>query len=300
LVDHPIVHINSKNELAFSIGNSLYSGTVKGELPSIEDTDISQVIIARAIKGYGVNPEKNITLKHLCTKGVTELWSYFKLADKGITELTNSLADHQPATKEEIKHQIFPIHKTKIRDIILTYCGWIPDIGNRNDLFNDIDGYRRLALAAFHLDFSAADAIAVKLMNEGNKSTQLVVIRGLIKDLLNNKKACSVDFFRDATDPYMQLLLAFISLYALANINSNKDTIKEVLHAGYISLLDRIGFIARFFDEEEIKEEVKLMLESTIEKGLIEGVIITGLTKEVWSLIIVGITSTPSLFRSYC
>jgi hypothetical protein len=58
--------------------------------------------------------------------------------------------------------------------------------------------------------------------------------------------------------------------------------------------------VTRFFDREEIREEVRLILNNAIRNGLVEGVIITGLTEEVKSLIIVGITNTTSLFRSYC
>lgn len=85
----------------------------------------------------------------------------------------------------------------------------------------------------------------------------------------------------------MQLILTFnfylpLSLCKTLLLNiSNKNLIKEVLHTRKLSLLDHIGFIVRFFDKEEIIQEVKFLLQNAIQEGVIEGLILTGLTRDV-------------------
>lgn len=235
--------MNSKNEVAFSIGSSLYCGTLPNGSEDSESRiaeDMWQTMTARAHRGYGVDAEKNADMDELCTREVNELWKFVKLASsvppasshpsplKGVAELVTALTVHESKAREEVKSEVFPTYGGKIRDIIITCCDWVADIDKKDEVAGLIDrtsGYKKIALAAFHLNFPIVDAVISKLVEEGDASTQLAVIKGATKDLQKNAETIKGDrhrdfytkFSKDAADPYLQLLFAFISSYTFRN-----------------------------------------------------------------------------------
>lgn len=61
--------------------------------------------------------------------------------------------------------------------------------------------------------------------------------------------------------------------------NSNKELIKTIFKENSTILLtDKIAFMARFFENEEILPELEIYLKNCVQDGLIEGIILAGFT----------------------
>jgi len=171
-----------------------------------------------------------------------------------------------------------PTYFSSNRGAALRVCGWGAD--NLDDFLTSLEKKgqyeRATAIAVFHLDVRRAISSLQRAVAEGGDPTlNLVAIAlsgyggggGLWKE------TC-LTLQEQFKHPYLRACFSFLC--------SENNSLTNVLYhyKNDVSLSDRIAFACRFLSDEELMTYVEHMSEHVIETGDLEGIILTGLSKE--------------------
>jgi len=182
-----------------------------------------------------------------------------------------------------------PAFKGPQRKVALQLCGWGFD-SPKNDLASQLTGLeisgfteRAASLAIFHLDLRRAIKSLSSSPAEHLKLVSLA-LAGYTEDSRTNPlwKESVAALTAQFQHPYLKAIFTFLT-------SANPFS---VLDNDGLSLSDRVGFACRFLDDRELPLYIKKLTDEYTRSGNVEGILLTGLTKEGIDLFEVYIDST--------
>jgi hypothetical protein len=226
-----------------------------------------------------------IDLKYLGVKAIWEnkLTMYDqRLIDPDATTSERIFAD---AVKEICENKEFPpfsgVEDTRFpanRQLCLSLCGWnLTRVGLRERCSVLVDNkqfYKAIVLAVFQ----GYKDVALDLLKETIQRNQLhnIGLGAVIAcDSVNEDQRHMCSWMADVTDePYLKGLLAYF-------ISGDWRSVVEMTQ---LSLADRVGVALKYLPDEQLTLFLKLAAVKCVNKGSIEGLLLTGLTERAMDL----------------
>ncbi|GCB73167.1 GATOR2 complex protein MIOS isoform X1 [Scyliorhinus torazame] len=293
--------------LMWACGRHLYNCSEEGEARSGEK-DVATKMRQRAISRYGLDTEQ-VWRNHLLAGDddpqLKSLWytlhfmkQYAEDAEQksvnkvplvyaGIKTIVKSSAERKT---ESYKHgwtgsdrqTDFIRYQSEERCLALQLCGWIqkgPDIDVGPFLTSLEQGEeweRAAAVALFNLDIRRAIEILNKGAALGKGDLNLNVVAMALSGYTDEKNSlwremCS-SLRLQLNNPYLCVMFAFLT--------SEPGSYDCVLYESSVAVRDRVAFANMFLNDTQILRYIDKLTNEMKEAGNLEGILLTGLTKD--------------------
>ncbi|GCC23005.1 GATOR2 complex protein MIOS [Chiloscyllium punctatum] len=293
--------------LMWACGRHLYNCSEEGEASSGEK-DVATKMRQRALSRYGLDTEQ-VWRNHLLAGDddpqLKSLWytlhfmkQYAEDADQkslnrvplvysGIKTIVKSSAERKT---ENYKHgwtgcdrqMDFIRYQSEERSLALQLCGWIqkgPDIDVGpflNSLEEGEEWERAAAVALFNLDIRRAIEILNKGAALGKGDLNLNVVAMALSGYTDEKNSlwremCS-SLRLQLNNPYLCVMFAFLT--------SEPGSYDCVLYESSVAVRDRVAFANMFLNDSQILRYIDKLTNEMKEAGNLEGILLTGLTKD--------------------
>ncbi|XP_062035344.1 GATOR2 complex protein MIOS [Lepus europaeus] len=168
------------------------------------------------------------------------------------------------------------------RILALQLCGWIKkgtdvDVGPfLNSLVQEGEWERAAAIALFNLDIRRA----IQILNEGASSGKgdlnLNVVAMALSGYTDEKNSlwremCST-LRLQLNNPYLCVMFAFLT--------SETGSYDGVLYENKVAVRDRVAFACKFLNDTQLNRYIDKLTNEMKEAGNLEGILLTGLTKD--------------------
>ncbi|GAB5568563.1 GATOR complex protein MIOS [Prionailurus iriomotensis] len=168
------------------------------------------------------------------------------------------------------------------RILALQLCGWIKkgtdvDVGPfLNSLVQEGEWERAAAVALFNLDIRRA----IQILNEGASSEKgdlnLNVVAMALSGYTDEKNSlwremCST-LRLQLNNPYLCVMFAFLT--------SETGSYDGVLYENKVAVRDRVAFACKFLSDSQLNRYIEKLTNEMKEAGNLEGILLTGLTKD--------------------
>ncbi|GAB1290552.1 GATOR complex protein MIOS [Apodemus speciosus] len=168
------------------------------------------------------------------------------------------------------------------RILALQLCGWIRkgadvDVGPfLNSLVQEGEWERAAAVALFNLDIRRA----IQILNEGASSEKgdlnLNVVAMALSGYTDEKNSlwremCST-LRLQLNNPYLCVMFAFLT--------SEAGAYDGVLYENKVAVRDRVAFACKFLGDAQLNKYIEKLTNEMKEAGNLEGILLTGLTKD--------------------
>ncbi|XP_036036817.1 GATOR complex protein MIOS isoform X2 [Onychomys torridus] len=168
------------------------------------------------------------------------------------------------------------------RILALQLCGWIKkgtdvDVGPfLNSLVQEGEWERAAAVALFNLDIRRA----IQILNEGASSEKgdlnLNVVAMALSGYTDEKNSlwremCST-LRLQLNNPYLCVMFAFLT--------SEAGAYDGVLYENKVAVRDRVAFACKFLGDTQLNKYIEKLTNEMKEAGNLEGILLTGLTKD--------------------
>uniref|UniRef100_A0A2K5KPH9 GATOR2 complex protein MIOS n=1 Tax=Cercocebus atys TaxID=9531 RepID=A0A2K5KPH9_CERAT len=168
------------------------------------------------------------------------------------------------------------------RILALQLCGWIKkgtdvDVGPfLNSLVQEGEWERAAAVALFNLDIRRA----IQILNEGASSEKgdlnLNVVAMALSGYTDEKNSlwremCST-LRLQLNNPYLCVMFAFLT--------SETGSYDGVLYENKVAVRDRVAFACKFLSDTQLNRYIEKLTNEMKEAGNLEGILLTGLTKD--------------------
>ncbi|XP_012875473.1 PREDICTED: WD repeat-containing protein mio isoform X2 [Dipodomys ordii] len=168
------------------------------------------------------------------------------------------------------------------RILALQLCGWIKkgtdvDVGPfLNSLVQEGEWERAAAVALFNLDIRRA----IQILNEGASSEKgdlnLNVVAMALSGYTDEKNSlwremCST-LRLQLNNPYLCVMFAFLT--------SETGSYDGVLYENRVAVRDRVAFACKFLSDAQLNRYIEKLTNEMKEAGNLEGILLTGLTKD--------------------
>nr|XP_008540651.1 PREDICTED: WD repeat-containing protein mio [Equus przewalskii] len=168
------------------------------------------------------------------------------------------------------------------RILALQLCGWIKkgtdaDVGPfLNSLVQEEEWERAAAVALFNLDIRRA----IQILNEGASSEKgdlnLNVVAMALSGCTDEKNSlwremCST-LRLQLNNPYLCVMFAFLT--------SETGSYDGVLYENKVAVRDRVAFACKFLSDSQLNRYIEKLTNEMKEAGNLEGILLTGLTKD--------------------
>lgn len=168
------------------------------------------------------------------------------------------------------------------RILALQLCGWIKkgtdvDVGPfLNSLVQEGEWERAAAVALFNLDIRRA----IQILNEGASSEKgdlnLNVVAMALSGYTDEKNSlwremCST-LRLQLNNPYLCVMFAFLT--------SEAGAYDGVLYENKVAVRDRVAFACKFLGDAQLNKYIEKLTNEMKEAGNLEGILLTGLTKD--------------------
>ncbi|XP_071071266.1 GATOR2 complex protein MIOS isoform X2 [Dasypus novemcinctus] len=168
------------------------------------------------------------------------------------------------------------------RILALQLCGWIKkgtdvDVGPFvNSLVQEGEWERAAAVALFNLDIRRA----IQILNEGASSEKgdlnLNVVAMALSGYTDEKNSlwremCST-LRLQLNNPYLCVMFAFLT--------SETGSYDGVLYENKVAVRDRVAFACKFLSDTQLNRYIEKLTNEMKEAGNLEGILLTGLTKD--------------------
>ncbi|KAK7823583.1 hypothetical protein U0070_004697 [Myodes glareolus] len=168
------------------------------------------------------------------------------------------------------------------RILALQLCGWVKkgtdvDVGPfLNSLVQEGEWERAAAVALFNLDIRRA----IQILNEGASSEKgdlnLNVVAMALSGYTDEKNSlwremCST-LRLQLNNPYLCVMFAFLT--------SEAGAYDGVLYENKVAVRDRVAFACKFLGDAQLNKYIEKLTNEMKEAGNLEGILLTGLTKD--------------------
>lgn len=292
--------------LMWACGRHLYECTEEENDNSVEK-DIATKMRLRALSRYGLDTEQvwrnhilagneDAQLKSLWytlhfMKQYTEDMDQKSPGNKGslVYAGIKSIVKSSLGVVESSRHNWSGLDKqtdiqnlNEERILALQLCGWIKkgtdvDVGPfLNSLVQEGEWERAAAVALFNLDIRRA----IQILNEGASSGKgdlnLNVVAMALSGYTDEKNSlwremCST-LRLQLNNPYLCVMFAFLT--------SETGSYDGVLYENKVAVRDRVAFACKFLNDTQLNRYIDKLTNEMKEAGNLEGILLTGLTKD--------------------
>ncbi|NP_001091443.1 GATOR complex protein MIOS-B [Xenopus laevis] len=315
--------------LMWACSRQLYECTEEGKGSSSLDQDIATKMRLRALSRYGLDTEqvwRNHMLAGNDDPQLKSLWytlhfmkQYAEDIDQkssgnkgslvyaGIKAITKSSV----GTTESFRHswtcsdrQADIVHySSEERWLALQLCGWRTkgadaDMGPfLNSLEQEGEWERAAAIALFNRDIRRAIQILNKGASTGKGNLNLNVVAMALSGYTDEKNSlwremCST-LRLQLNNPYLCVMFAFLT--------SEPGLYDGVLYENSMAVRDRVAFACLFLNDSQLSRYIDKLTNEMKEAGNLEGILLTGLTKDGVDLIESYVDRTGDVqTASYC
>jgi len=201
--------------------------------------------------------------------------------------------------------KLFPslkVYSDTRRSLVVELCGWNEELLRRinlclnNELSEESDqekikkqylNERSVAIAIFAMDLNLAAKLLIAIENNDDKLRQnnnnnykflAYALGGFSEERQKEFKDVYTSLYSIHTNAYLRAALGFLS-----EISSTCEY-TTVLNERGISLSDRLAFAAIYLPEENLITYVNKMTEEVIQRGNLQGILLTGLNRDAVEL----------------
>ncbi|XP_059619271.1 GATOR complex protein MIOS [Phlebotomus argentipes] len=287
----------------FPANSPSVSGDSVADVTSNTDDDISAVIYRRALMdyGHGTDIQRNEELtQNPKLKSVWKLLAHMSRDDwaQGLKKklgISNTPDVMQTMHRSEIINipwQDFPsfgyirVFRSEHRDFAQQLCGWTFDREREGTFSAFIDELmmrkeftRAAFIAVVHLRVKYAIEILAKGADlatpeqaNGFRMAAIALSGFNVEKGAIWRNQCA-QAHAQISDPYLRAIFAFLA-------PDSSETYDMLLNETDISLSDRMGFACVFLSDQRLSDYVKSSIQTCIEKGDLNGVLLTGATNE--------------------
>ncbi|XP_059568382.1 GATOR complex protein MIOS isoform X2 [Myotis daubentonii] len=292
--------------LMWACGRHLYECTEEENANSLEK-DIATKMRLRALSRYGLDTEQ-VWRNHILAGNedpqLKSLWYTLHF----MKQYTEDMDQKSPGNKgslvyagiksivksslgvvENTRHNWSGLDKqtdiqnlNEERILALQLCGWIKkgtdvDVGPfLNSLVQEGEWERAAAVALFNLDIRRA----IQILNEGASSEKgdlnLNVVAMALSGYTDEKNSlwremCST-LRLQLNNPYLCVMFAFLT--------SEAGSYDGVLYENKVAVRDRVAFACKFLSDSQLNRYIEKLTNEMKEAGNLEGILLTGLTKD--------------------
>jgi WD repeat-containing protein mio len=265
---------------------------------SLMDGDLAEMFQKRIMQDYGQFQELEKNAKTCIDPNLQRVWRLLGQMQKadcfiglrtilGIVPNSDELTIAQ-SSQEMKSFNDFPssgtirLYRSEERFFSQELCGWSFHKPSSNDISSNLavfieelckkKKYTRAAmLAVFHLRIRMAIDILGRGANDidDEKSSLRISAIGLAGfSSAGIWKTQCAQAQQQIQDPHLRAIFNFLS----------DETFAGVLYEEGVSISDRMAFACAFLNDRQLSEYVKLMIQSSIEKGDLNGLLVTGAT----------------------
>ncbi|KAF4794273.1 WD repeat-containing protein mio [Turdus rufiventris] len=269
--------------LMWACGRHLYECTEEGKASSLEK-DIATKMRLRALSSF-------LYMKILM-KQYTEDMDQKLTGNKGplVYAGIKSIVKSSLGTTENLRHSRSGSDRqadiiqylSEERSLALQLCGWIKkgtDLDVEpflNSLEQEGDWERAAAVALFNLDIRRAIQILNKGASSGKGDLNLNVVAMALSGYTDEKNSlwremCST-LRLQLNNPYLCAMFAFLT--------SESGSYDGVLYENNVAVRDRVAFACKFLNDAQLNRFIEKLTNEMKEAGNLEGILLTGLTKD--------------------
>jgi len=285
---------NSQNGMVFSSASrvEVLQPTINSE--EGEDTigSIDQVITKRVQDGYGLNVKKNVELSenwdynlHSVWKWINTLYESERTELVGFSDILKQSRESRSATRAMFGYNVYEANE--IRSEIIQLCDWkiLDDTSGILQMCDTIKNQKgnlqACAIAGFHFQFDYARKCLRDHM-QCDHSGPLPIVEVILDTVIENKnskdkteislfKNMCKQVYKQIDNPYLRSFVAFLS--------NDQELLKTFLTSSEIDFLEKVAFLARFFDQNNLLKYFTEIIEQGKKDGAIESLILTGFTQ---------------------
>ncbi|KAE8596322.1 hypothetical protein XENTR_v10016055 [Xenopus tropicalis] len=315
--------------LMWACSRQLYECTEEGKCSSSLDRDIATKMRLRALSRYGLDTEQ-VWRNHLLAGNddpqLKSLWytlHFMKQYAEDIDQKTSgnkgllvyagikAITKSSMGTTESFRHswtgsdrQADIVHfSSEERCLALQLCGWRTkgadaDMGHfLNSLEQEGEWERAAAIALFNRDIRRAIQILNKGASTGKGNLNLNVVAMALSGYTDEKNSlwremCST-LRLQLNNPYLCVMFAFLT--------SEPGVYDGVLYENSMAVRDRVAFACLFLNDVQLSRYIDKLTNEMKEAGNLEGILLTGLTKDGVDLIESYVDRTGDVqTASYC
>lgn len=258
------------------------------------DCDLAELFQQRIMQDYGHFQELEKNAKTCLDPSLQRVWRLLGQMQKadcfiglrtilGIVpnsdELTIAQSSHETKSFSDFSSSgSIQIYKSEERDFAQELCGWTFHKGDvsinlhayNEDLCKKKKFTRAAMLAVFHLRIRMAIDILGRGANdvEDDKSSLRISAIALSGFSTGIWKTQCAEAEKQIQDPHLRAIFNFLA----------DETYKGVLYEDGISISDRMAFACAYLNDRQLSEYVKFMITHSIEKGDLNGLLVTGAT----------------------
>ncbi|XP_003222042.1 GATOR2 complex protein MIOS [Anolis carolinensis] len=293
--------------LTWACGRHLYECTEEGEGSSSEK-DIATKMRLRALSRYGLDTEqvwRNHVLAGNEDPQLKSLWYTLHFmkqynddmdqkctGNKGTLVYAGikSIVKTSMGTTENLRHSRSGSDRqsdiiqylSEERSLALQLCGWIKkgtvlDVEPfLHSLEQEGEWERAAAIALFNLDIRRAIQILNKGASSGKGDLNLNVVAMALSGYTDEKNSlwremCST-LRLQLNNPYLCAMFAFLT--------SESGSYDGVLYESNVAVRDRVAFACKFLTDAQLNRFIEKLTNEMKEAGNLEGILLTGLTKD--------------------
>lgn len=265
---------------------------------AVMDGDLSELIQQRVAQDYGQYNELEKNAKASMDPALQKVWRLLGLMQNndcfiglrailGIVPNSDELTIAQ-STNETKTFSDFPasgsirIYRSEERDFAQELCGWT---FHKGDLHMNLQAYieelckrkkytRAAMLAVFHLRVRLAIDVMGRGANDldgNNKNTlrmSAIALSGFSSEKTGIWRLQCAAAQQQINDPHLRAIFNFLA----------DDTYSGVLYEEGVSISDRMAFACAFLNDRQLSEYVKFIIQHSIERGDLNGLLVTGAT----------------------
>ncbi|XP_076136788.1 GATOR2 complex protein MIOS isoform X1 [Alosa pseudoharengus] len=296
----------STTSLMWACGRHLYE-CAEGEGAAEKDRDIATKMRQRAQNGYG-HDTVQVWRNHVLAGGddpqLKSLWytlyfmkqytedleqkqqgpkqSLIYSGIKNIVKSSSGTTENRRCWRGSDRQTDVARYQSEERSLALRLCGWIgrgPEVDVEPFLKSlELEGEweRAAAVALFNLDIRRA----IQILNKGASSEKgdlnLNVVAMALSGYTDEKKSlwremCST-LRLQLKKPYLCVMFAFLT--------SEPGAYDGVLYESSVAVRDRVAFACMFLNDSQLPRYIDKLTNEMKEAGNLEGILLTGLTKD--------------------
>ncbi|XP_028926405.1 GATOR complex protein MIOS isoform X2 [Ornithorhynchus anatinus] len=302
-------------------------GEAAGDAPA-PDEDVAHKMRLRALARYGLDTEQ-VWRNHLLAGGrdpqLESLWYTLHFMKQYTEDADQKYAGNRASLvyagiKAIVKSSLGPAESgrpgwsgpekppdgpapNEERVLALQLCGWIrkgteTDVGPfLNSLVHDGEWERAAAVALFNLDIRRA----IQILNQGASSDRGDLNLNVVAMALSGYTDEKNSLWREMcgtlrlqlSNPYLCVMFAFLT--------SEAGCYDGVLYENRVAVRDRVAFACKFLSDAQLNRYIEKLTNEMKEAGNLEGILLTGLTKDGVDLMESYVDKTGDVqTASYC
>ncbi|CAJ0958111.1 unnamed protein product [Ranitomeya imitator] len=287
--------------LMWACSRQLYECTEEGKDRSL-DRDIATKMRLRALSRYGLDTEQyaeDIDQKATSNKGSLVYAGIKAIVKSSLGTAENVRCSWSGSDRQADAVRFF----SEERSLALQLCGWRKkgsdtDIGPLlTSLEQEGEWERAAAIALFNLDIRRAIQILNKGASTGKGDLNLNVVAMALSGYTDEKNSlwremCS-SLRNQLSNPYLAVMFAFLT--------SDPGCYDTVLFECAMAVRDRVAFACLFLNDAQLIKYIDKLTQDMKDVGNLEGIVLTGLTKDGVDLIESYVDRTGDVqTASYC